>query len=424
MNSQQLKRCKLPDSPGVYFFKKGKKALYVGKATALRDRVRSYFSADLVEARGARIVEMVASASSVDFQKTDSVLEALLLEAELIRRLQPSYNVLGRDDKTFNCVVITEEDFPSVIIRRKKEIEEGGMSYRNIFGPFPNGSQLREAMKIIRRIFPYRDEKCRPPVLGKPSRPCFNYEIGLCPGVCTGVISKQDYQMIVRDIEMLFRGNKTGLIRNLEKEMRSYVKREMYENAAIVKKRIGALNHIQDVALIKKNDESGRWTSNFRIEAYDVAHFAGTNAKGVMTVVTNGEKSAGDYRVFNLRGAKPGNDTSALADIIGRRFGHAEWNYPRLVVVDGGKQQLNAAGRTLSSSGILLPVVAVTKDERHKPKAIIGDRSKIVGRERDILLANSEAHCFSVKSHRISARKSFREQIGAVPRNNSISSQT
>ncbi|MEX0919332.1 MAG: hypothetical protein WDZ64_01110, partial [Parcubacteria group bacterium] len=165
MKSQDLAKFNLPDSPGVYFFKKKKaksakggspdlqsefrEILYVGKATSLKDRVKSYFSKDILLTRGTRIVKMLEEATSIQFVETDSVLEALILEANEIKKHQPIYNAREKDDKSYNFVTLTEEDFPQVVITR------GSGTY----GPFPHGSELREALKIIRRIFPYRDVK-------------------------------------------------------------------------------------------------------------------------------------------------------------------------------------------------------------------------------------------------------------------------
>src|SRR3989344_5458233 len=120
---KQLK--KLPDSPGVYFFKKGAKTLYIGKATSLRDRVQSYFRADLSATRGPLVSKVIRRADNLDFKKTGSVLEALLLEAELIKKIKPPGNSDGKDDKSANCVVITDEEYPKIILIRKREIEKG-----------------------------------------------------------------------------------------------------------------------------------------------------------------------------------------------------------------------------------------------------------------------------------------------------------
>ena len=187
MQREDLKKFKLPEEPGVYLFKKGRKLLYIGKATSLRDRVRSYFSPDLLAGRGSAIVGMVAEADRVSYQKTNSVLEALILEANLIKSHQPPYNVDQKDNKSWNYVVITKEHFPRVLLVRGRELFQNSSGLRNhyMFGPFPHGGQLQEAMGMVRRIFPYRDSKCTPCGEGKNKqcKPCFNRQIGACPGV-------------------------------------------------------------------------------------------------------------------------------------------------------------------------------------------------------------------------------------------------
>jgi excinuclease ABC subunit C len=217
MTREALKKFDLPDEPGVYLFKKGRRILYVGKATSLRDRVRSYFAADLGEARAPTIVHMVQEADDLEWHETGSVLEALLLEANLIKRYQPPANVDAKDNTSFNYVVVTKEDFPRVLLVRGRELYQDwkGGEVKYLFGPFPHGLQLKEAMKIIRRIFPYRDGKCVPcgSSKNKSCKPCFNRQIGLCPGVCTGEVSQRDYAKTVRNIRELFSGNFKGLKR-------------------------------------------------------------------------------------------------------------------------------------------------------------------------------------------------------------------
>ncbi len=212
---QYKKKAKrLPDSPGVYFFLgKNKKVLYIGKATSLRDRVRSYFAPDLHEVRSPLVANMVAKAVSVDWRKTSSVLEALLLEASLIKTYKPKANTDLKDDKSFNYVLITDEEYPRVLVVRGKNLNEAPKS-KKIFGPFPHGTQLKDAMKLIRKIFPYRDTcvpcNTRRNLVNKvsPCKPCFNAQIRLCPGVCSGEVSKQEYLRTIRHIILLFEGKK------------------------------------------------------------------------------------------------------------------------------------------------------------------------------------------------------------------------
>ncbi len=402
----------IPDSPGVYKFKSGKGILYVGKASSLRDRVRSYFGKDLMGARGPLIVRMVEEAKSVYFEKTDSVLEALILEAYLIKKHKPLYNSKEKDDKSYNYVVITDEEFPRVLIVRKKELDNGlpvQTALRFVAGPFPHGSQLKEALKIIRKIFPFRD-KCTPLLTTKNYRlqgkikPCFNRQIGLCPGVCTGEIDKKEYERQIKNIELFFQGKKDKILNNLEKGMKLFAKKKEFEKAGEIKKKIFAINHIQDVALLKDSLKANNYKpkTNFRIEAYDIAHTGGKETVGVMVVMENGELNNGEYRKFKIRGDGKDkiDDTKNLKEILVRRLGHAEWNLPNLIVIDGGIAQMNIAKETLRERNFDIEIVSVVKDEKHKPREILGNKGKVNRYANDILLINNEAHRFAISFHK------------------------
>lgn len=412
MTLEQFKKKmqKMPDAPGVYFFlSKNKEVLYIGKATSLRSRVRSYFSPDLIHTRGPVITGMVEKATSIDWRETDSVLEALLLEANLIKTHKPKHNTDLKDDKSFNYVVFTKEDFPQVLLIRGKELalrEAGEFLYE--FGPFPHGLQLKEALKIIRKIFPYRDEKCVPCVVsakqGVPCKPCFNRHIGLCLGVCTGEISKVEYRKIVRRIVLLFQGKKDQLIKSLERDMKRAAKAEDFEQAAQLRSQVFALKHIHDVSLIKDEYRSTSLTAspvgNTRIEAYDIAHMGGKDVAGVMVVVEDGQANKDQYRKFKIKQAKGGDDAGSLREVLTRRLAHNEWPLPRIIAVDGSTAQINTAKKVLEEYGMAIPVIGVVKDEKHRPRKIQGERDVIAGRERDILLANAEAHRFAIGYHK------------------------
>lgn len=403
MRYQDLKVKRIPRDPGVYFFLGSSgKTLYIGKATSLRDRVRSYFGADVINTRGPQIVSMVGKAKSVKFQKTDSVLEALILEAELIRKHRPLYNTKEKDNKSFNHIVITKEPFPRVLIVRGRDLSLGNFKspIDETFGPFPQGGVLKDAVKLIRKIFPFRDT-CTPGI----GRPCFNHQIGLCPGVCTGEISQEEYRARINNLKLFLRGRKKDVIRNLTKEMRSYAKTHQFEKAGEIKRTIFALNHIQDIALLKRHTVQrqsiqGLALDGFRIEAYDIAHISGKYLVGVMTVIEDGEPLKSEYRKFKIKSFEGVNDTRALKEVLERRLEHPEWQYPRLIVVDGGKAQKNAVEAVLRAAGASIPVVGVVKDEHHRPREILGDRELKQKYGREILLANSEAHRFAIKYHR------------------------
>ena len=176
MKSQYLAKLDIPDSPGVYFWKQGNKTLYIGRATSLRDRTRSYFSADIIATRGPRIVDMVTKSTKLSWQKTDSVLEAIILEANLIKKFRPHYNVQEKDDKSWNHVVITKEKFPRVIVVRGRNLNALPYKIDVSFGPFISGGALKESLRIIRKMFPFLDERS----YQKRQSP-FYRQIGLSP---------------------------------------------------------------------------------------------------------------------------------------------------------------------------------------------------------------------------------------------------
>lgn len=401
MTVKELKNLNIPDLPGVYFFHgllpQGRKRsiLYIGKATSLKSRIRSYFGDGILKARGLHISNMVTLADEVTWQPTDSVLEAVLLESELIKKHDPPYNSREKDDKSFNCVVITKEEYPQVLLVRARTVEQEHLrkTSRSVFGPFPSGLSLKEAMKIIRRIFPYRDASCTP----NSGKPCFNRQIGLCPGTCTGEIGAKEYREHIKNLERFFRGEKRAVVRSLKREMNEAAEALEFERAAELRKRIFALDHIKDVSLIKDTDRPAG-EPPVRIEAYDIAHISGTARVGSMTVVRNGHLDKDEYRRFRLSREK-NDDIEGLSEVLRRRFRHAEWQLPDILVVDGGAAQQRAAERVLAELSLPIPVVAVVKNERHKPERLMGDPALVDKWSADILRANAEAHRFALSYH-------------------------
>jgi excinuclease ABC subunit C len=397
MKKQDLLECKLPDMPGVYFFRDNEGCiLYIGKATSLKDRVRSYFNPDLMETRGLRLVSMVTLAKTVTFQETGSVLEALLLESKLIKEHVPVYNAKEKDNKSFTCVVITKEDFPRVLSMRIREYEKRFTKKETlaVYGPFASLSQLREALKIIRKMFPYRD-MCE---VGS-SKPCFNAQLKLCPGVCTGQITVAEYKKNISNIRRLFEGKKTEIIRSLQNDMTNYATRHFFEKAARVRNTLFALDHIKDISLIHEEEIVSFKNNTFRIEAYDVAHIGGTSRVGVMVVHEDGSIEKSEYRKFKLE-EDVNDDYEGLRQLLRRRFLHKEWRHPDLIVIDGGVAHKQVGERVLASLNLLIPCVSVVKDDRHKPKDILGDKLYVDYHKKAILLANNEAHRFAIGYHK------------------------
>lgn len=409
MTRNDLIKTKLPDTPGVYFFLGVKKEmLYIGKATTLDSRVKSYFGSDIAEKRSLLISNMVEEAVSIECTPTDSVLEAVILETNLIRTHKPKYNTRSKDDKSYNHLVITEEEFPRVLVVRGKDVTEKFTpdEIRAEFGPFPSGQLLKDALGVVRRIFKFYDTK-KP--LGQETstvgrgRINFNKQIGLYPSTD----NKEEYLRTINQLQLLFSGDKEKLIENLNKEMFQFAKKEEFEQADIMKRRIFSLKHIQDISLLKDDSRIYRDEKRIRIEGYDIAHLQGKDMVGVMTVLEGGEPARSEYRKFKIKTFDNANDPGALREVLSRRLKHTEWPTPQVIVVDGNSVQKNAAEKELKKMNLIIPVIAVVKDDKHKPTRLIGMKDIIKQHKVAILQVNAEAHRFAVAYHREKRAKGF-----------------
>lgn len=403
MNIDFLKKKNLPDTPGVYRFKRGKEFLYVGKATSLRDRTRSYFSSDLIATRGPRIIDMLTLADNIDWIETRSVLEALLLESHLIKTLQPKYNVKEKDGRSGYMVIITAEEFPRVLMARKRELESNPDMYpgAQVYGPFTAASQLREALALIKKLFPFFDTKKPVDKLAAidMKRLRLNVQIGVYPDIFSGAVSKTEYRRSIKRIQMMFEGKMDAVRKDLERQMKDEAKALRFETANAIKRTLYALDHIKDVALIKRDAEEGVVTRSgeaFRIEAYDNSHLGGTGMVGVMVVFEDGEPAKGEYRKFDISPENAGDDYGALTEILTRRARHAEWRMPDVIVIDGGEVHRETALRALAAAGVEVPVLSVVKDDKHKAREVLGDVDLILKHRHTVLRANDESHRFAI----------------------------
>ena len=396
--------------------------MYIGRATSLMDRVKSYFSNDLIETRGPRIVDMVTKSTRLTFVETDSVLEAIILESNLIKKYQPKFNVDERDDKSSLYIVITNELWPRVFTVRERDFDKlndgaaakspekladkSDTKIRHIFGPYPHAGLINESLKILRKIFPFKDKKSH-----DPRHEAFYNAIGRSPD-SSDVLARRRYLQTIRNLVLFLNGQKITLVTRLEREMKICAKAMKFEEAQTIKRTLYALKHINDIALIKNyGDRNFAGENNaaapkiFRMEAYDIAHLSGSNTVGAMVVSVNGEFVPSEYRKFKIS-RDTNNDVANLAELLSRRLNHSEWSYPDLIVVDGNDVQARAAEAVLSARRINIPVVAVTKDERHRARAILGSISGAIpgsanqSRAREIVALNAEAHRFVLAYHR------------------------
>lgn len=401
MELKDLKKIKLPDTPGVYFFRDARrKVFYINKATSLREQMRNYFNKNLADTHGSLITSLVETAKSVEFIVTDSVLEALILEVNLIKKYNPSFNTKKTANKKSNFVIITDEKFPRVLIVRESVIikKKKGPKILSKFGPFTCSAPIKEVVKIVREIFPFRDN-CAP----HSGKPCFNCQAGLCPGVCSDEITEKEYKKTIRHVQLFFGGETSKLLKDLNKEMMATAKKLEFKKAERIKKTLFELTHIQDIALTK--EDSFTTPASLHIEAYDIAHISGMFVVGVMVVVEKGEVQKSEQRKYKIKGFQGADDTKALHELIIWRFAHSEWQLPQVIVVNGATIQKNIVEQILREKGVKISVISIIKNKNHKLSSILGDQLIKEKYEKQILLANNEAHRFALSFHRKSRGK-------------------
>lgn len=381
----------LPVVPGVYLFKNQEgEVLYVGKAVRLRERVRSYFAADLEASRGPGLVQMVRESVQLDHETTSSEMEALLLEARLIRQYKPRYNIKLRDDKSFALIRIDlSETFPGIYISREKELEEllavkkreragiGRVSQKvdsqEFFGPYLSAASVRQALKTIRKVWPYRD--CGPQKYAtyqKLGHGCIFATLHLCTAPCALKITPEAYKRDIDQIRQFLRGERLSVLRTVQKDMERAALEERFEEAATYRNRLQSLLHIQNVAASRRMihaQASGKRVYNpdedLKVECYDISNNQGSYAVGseIVGVITRGKLEplttreevrarfyldTSQYRKFRIKGVEGVSDTDMLREVLTRRLRRGKgsdpaWVLPDMLVVDGGKGQLSAA---------------------------------------------------------------------------------
>ena len=397
----QLKN--LSTKPGVYLFYGVNKTtnkedlLYIGKATALKSRVSSYFRKKINYERPIEFV--ISQIKRIEVREAESVLEAYFLEQEMIGALQPKYNVMGKDDKSFVYVAVTKEDFPRFEIYRKTDLEQGLVKDNSrIFGPFTAKHLIERALKILRKIFPYHDRK------EKTEKGCLDFQLGLCPGPYDGQISKSDYAKNIKAIELMFLGKKKVLIRKIQREMDNFAKKNEFEKAAKLRNQLFALRHIQDMAMISdRNKQKLHSSKRLRIEGYDISNTGKNQIVGSMVVFDNQfgtiEANKKEYRKFKIRGETEQNDLAAMKELLVRRFSN-DWAMPDLLVIDGGSVHLRLVRDLLVDLELSVPILAVAKGPTRKKLDIFsyGDIPKIT--KKTIAEVRDEAHRFAISYHR------------------------
>jgi excinuclease ABC subunit C len=459
MDINKIKKLSLPQSPGCYkYYDSQGKIIYIGKAANLRSRVLSYWRASANHS--PLKYSMMKQISRVEWVETDSEIEALLLESNLIKKHQPQYNILAKDDKRHAYIKIsTEEKFPRVFITRK--LDKAGL----FFGPFTQGLAVRETLKVIRKIWPYRS------CINMPKKVCLYYQIGKCPGVCEEKISAKEYGEILKQIINFLQGKKKIVtkkiinqitnyklqISKLNKNSKNYT--ELGNKINYSKYQLSNINNVlEHTKILSLSDKYASDVVELskllgldkipeRIEGYDISNTLGRDAVGSMVVFVNGEPDKNEYRKFKIKLSEgEANDVKMLKEVLDRRFKHATspypllhkegkktspafllppllakervgvrsnaaWPSPDLVIIDGGKAQVNAAAQILKKNKLNIPVLGLSKGDGNR-SAHAPDKIFFSGEKKSLQLplaspalhilkrVRDEAHRFAITFHR------------------------
>ncbi len=364
------KLAELPKTPGVYFHKdKTGKIIYIGKAAVLNNRVRQYFQKS--RNRDPKTEALVAEIVDLEWIEVETEADALFLEAEMVRRYLPPYNILLRDDKSLSFVRIDiKSDNPTVTTTRRP-LDDGA----EYFGPFLQGFALKKALRYLRRIFPFATVKSEATMGSK-----LYEQIGLDPGIKNGRTTIDDYRRNLRQLMSYLRGNRVAIIKKIEEDMKIAAKNQQFELAASLRNKLRELQSLKKQVIFSdrefmdiSKDRGLQGLADLlslseaprRIEGYDISHMSGTDTVASMVVFSGGIPNKAEYRKFKMR--IPGNnDFAHMNEVITRRLSPKNiksWGLPSLFLIDGGKGQLGAAITARDIAGKKIPMIGLAKRE-------------------------------------------------------------
>ena len=413
-----------PTTPGIYLMKDAKgRVIYVGKAVNLRSRAGSYFTkAAEVDLRTAKLITEIAD---IDYIDAESEVDALLIEARLIKDIQPRFNAMLKDDKTFPYLQIsTREDFPRVEFTRQPE-----SSGVKLYGPFTSAGQLRGTIAVLQRIFRFRtctldieenDERWR------WFRPCLLASINQCTAPCNMRVSKEDYREDIRRLRVFLDGGKASLLREMEAFMLQASKELKYEKAARIRDEIDALKSLN----LRGDLESHAQPEVFyidpqkglaglkkvlklaevprRIEGVDIAHLQGSETVASLVQFIDGLPFKPGYKRYKIQSVEGVDDFASMREVITRRFRRLTQegeSFPDLLLIDGGKGQLNAVMETFAAINIT-PPTTISLAKREEEIYVPGESeplklSRHAWSLRLLQYVRDEAHRFAQHYHHI-----------------------
>jgi excinuclease ABC subunit C len=443
----------IPHSPGVYLMRdQSGHILYIGKARDLAKRVASYFM-DRAD-HAAKIGALVSSIHHIDYLPAASEREALIIEQGLIRRLQPYFNTMWKDDKSYPYIKLTwKEDFPRLFLTRHKTPD--GSRY---YGPYPNAGQVRRLLRYLwkNKFFPLRP--CRydfseaAPLPLVKAKQCLYYHTKECPAPCVGRISKEGYRQYAQEADLFFRGDRKKLVETWEHEMKEASKALQYERAAQIRDNLTTVSHMEERVTVRQIDLAdvlhrvdrsramtelqkalGLKRPPLRIECFDISHTQGLETVASLVVFERGLPKKSDYRKFKIKTVQGIDDFASMAEVVGRRYRRLlaeDRPMPDLILIDGGKGQLSAAQEALykafvstppkgigerRASGRLptMPIAALAKREEELFVPGQSDPVRLPAESPALHLVQyvrNEAHRFAISFHRQRRGKHFLPQ--------------
>ncbi len=432
-----------PKVPGVYLMKDDSgRVLYIGKAKDLRSRVSSYFqpSADLLNTRGPEIARMVTQVVEIDFLECETEIDALLRESRLIKDIQPPFNAQLRDDKSFPYLEITTgDDFPGVFVTRTPRLKGS-----KLYGPFTSAMGLRDALNALQKAFKFRT--CELEINdGDDSRrffrPCLLHAIDQCTAPCADLVSKEDYRKDIDRLKRFLASKRSTMLRQLRKEMDTAATDLRYEEAAILRDRIKAIEsislsgrpdeHVQpevffvDPArgLEKLGELLGLESPPRSLEGIDIANLQGDESVGALVCFLDGKPFKNGYRRFRIQSVEGQDDYAMIREVVTRRYRHAAYGeelFPDVILIDGGLGQLHAAMEAFSEMDMRPPmVISLAKREE---EIYIQARSAPVRLQRNnealrlLQHVRDEAHRFAQHYHHILRSKRTFAEGGSTDR--------
>ena len=426
----------LPKAPGIYLMKDAQgRVLYVGKAKSLRQRVASYFQEHPGDAR-PRIPDLVRRAADVEIVEAESEVDALLMEARLIKDIQPPFNARLRDSKLYPYLEITlGNDFPGVYVTRRRDDPKS-----RFFGPFTDTRGLRRAVQLLQPVFRFRTctlEISRGDAKRRFQRPCLLHAIARCTAPCADRVGRREYRGQIALLQRFLGGRRKGVLASLEREMAACAKALDFEGAARLRDQVRAFAALSKRGSVDFFPEAaqppvvapGEGLTEMRevfklartprtIDGVDISHLGGSDSVGAVVTFVDGRPFKSGYRRFRIKAVAGIDDYAMIAEVVRRRFrrlAKEESPFPDLLLIDGGKGQLSAATASLRALRVTPPkIVAIAKREEAlyhgSPPREVRLKSNSMAL-RILQYVRDEAHRFAVHYHHVLRGRRVRARI-------------